>query len=105
MAKPDSFGSEVTAAFQAAAAQARTDSLAAGVSIFGPVLRGARALMFNSFEERALGYGDEYFRPAVWNRLQPEPLRQFAIEQLGRLVAAGKTLCKPGRQALRLIAP
>jgi glycosyltransferase involved in cell wall biosynthesis len=27
---------------------------AAGVSIFGPVFRGARALMFNSFEERAL---------------------------------------------------
>jgi glycosyltransferase involved in cell wall biosynthesis len=27
---------------------------AIGVSIFGPILRGARALMFNSFEERAL---------------------------------------------------
>jgi hypothetical protein len=34
MAKTDSFGNEVTAAFQTAAAQARTDSLAAGVPIF-----------------------------------------------------------------------
>jgi hypothetical protein len=34
MAKPDSFGDDVAIAFQAAAAQARADSLAAGVPIF-----------------------------------------------------------------------
>jgi hypothetical protein len=34
MAQPQSFGDEVTTAFQAAAAQARADALAAGVPIF-----------------------------------------------------------------------